>query len=422
MLLPRFHLLAGQSAEGQGVKVVFVLSQSLDSPSGLGRFGPLARELVRMGHEVALLALHHDWARLRTRTYIDTGVRVAYVAQMHVRKEGSLKTYYSPGRLLAVSLVSTLRLAYALGRTEGDVIQLCKPQPINALAVQLGRRGRPIYCDCDDYEAATNRFGGAWQRAIVRHFENGIVDYALGLTVNTRFTQQRYRRLGFPAERVAYVPNGVERTRFASVPSPSQARQRLGFQPECPLVVYVGTLSTHSHCVDLLLRAFARVKKHLPAARLLLVGGGEDFEGLRLLSAHLGILDSTIFAGWVPAEAVLPYYAAASVCVDPVKDDAIARARSPLKIVESLAVGVPVVTGDVGDRREMLADGALGILVTPGDDAALAQGLLQALQSAGLRHRMRQQALAQRERWYWDRLAEEFVRVYGDPARRGGTP
>ena len=394
------------------MKLLFVLSQSLDSPSGLGRFGPLARELARLGHDVELLALHYAWAGLAAKSFVEEGVHVRYVGQMHVMKEGPRKRYFGPGRLLAVSLSSAVRLARAVSRSTADVIQLCKPQPINALAVRLGRRGRPVFCDCDDYEAQTNVFGGEWQRLVVRHFEDGVVGYARGLTTNTKFTFNRYRQLGFPSERIVYVPNGVERARFRIRQDGGELRRKLGLPQSAPVVVYVGTLSARSHAVDLLLAAFARVASQVPEARLLLVGGGEDYDGLRAQAERLGIGDRTLFAGRVsPAEAP-QYTALGTVSVDPVRDDLVAKTRSPLKIVESLAVGVPVVTGDVGDRREMLADGRLGILVQCGDAEALADGLLALLQSSDLRARMSAAALQSREEWYWDRLVGRFAQVY----------
>ena len=96
------------------MKFVFLLTQSLDSPSGLGRFGPIARELVQQGHEVDLFALHYDWKNHQPKRFVDHGVRVAYVGQMHVRKEGSSKSYFGTGQLLLVTLMSTLRLTSAL--------------------------------------------------------------------------------------------------------------------------------------------------------------------------------------------------------------------------------------------------------------------------------------------------------------------
>ncbi len=331
---------------------------------------------------------------------------------MHVRKAGPRKTYFSPGRLLVVSLASTLRLAAALWRSDADAIQLCKPQPINALAARLARRGRPIFCDCDDYEVATNRFSGEWQRRIVRYFEDGIVSYAHGLTVNTRFTHKRYVALGYPAQQIVYVPNGVERRRFEVSLDLARWRQRWELDEQTPVVVYVGTMSMLSHAVDLLLEAFVRVVRQRSNARLLLVGSGEDYDTLVAMAHKLGIAPYTIFAGRQPPEDIPAILALATVSVDPVRDDTIAAARSPLKVIESLAVGTPVVTGDVGDRREMLADETTGILVRPGDSSALADGLSAVLDDPARRARMAQAAQARRTHWYWDRLVEDFVRVY----------
>lgn len=337
---------------------------------------------------------------------------VVYVGQMHVRKAGPRKLYYGPGRLLAISLISAIRLAVAVWQSDADVIQLCKPQPISALAARLGRRGRPIFCDCDDYEAATNRFSGEWQRHIVRYFEDGVISYARGLTVNTRFTLNRYIALGYPSQRIIYVPNGVERRRFEAPFDLASLRRRWALDAGTPVIAYVGTMSTLSHGVDLLLEAFALIARRRSNARLLLVGGGEDFDNLVAMADKLGVARQTIFAGRQPPEEIPAILSLATVSVDPVCNDVIAAARSPLKVVESLAVGTPVVTGDVGDRREMLADGAAGILVKPGDSSALAEGLLAVLDDPTRRTQMVSAATDQRQRWYWDNLVQDFVRVY----------
>lgn len=394
------------------MKIAFVLTQSLDSPSGLGRFGPLARELTKIGHDVTVLALHYDWASLARKRFVDQGVRVVYVGQMHVRKEGPRKGYFSPGRLLLVGLQSTLRLSRTLAGCNAEIIQVCKPQPFNTLAARLARRGRPIYYDCDDYEAASNRFGGAWQQRIVRYFEDSVVSHAQALTANTHFTVQRYAQLGFPAERIVYVPNGVERQRFAQATDPAKLRRQWGLPADAPVILYIGSLSMPSHPVDLLLQAFQQVTRAVPAARLLLVGGGEDYDRLQQMAGELGVAEKTVFTGRVAADEAPAYLALATLTVDPVHDDPAARARSPLKVVESIVAGAPVVTGDVGDRRAMLEDGALGCVVQPGDAPALAEALTELLLDPERRLQIAEAALAGREKWYWDKLVQRFVAVY----------
>ena len=69
--------------------ILFLLTQDLESPSGLGRYWPLARHLARLGHEMEIAALHPAWQSLESRVFLRDGVRVSYVAQMHVRREGN---------------------------------------------------------------------------------------------------------------------------------------------------------------------------------------------------------------------------------------------------------------------------------------------------------------------------------------------
>jgi glycosyltransferase involved in cell wall biosynthesis len=146
-----------------------------------------------------------------------------------------------------------------------------------------------------------------------------------------------------------------------------------------PVVAYVGTMSLVNHPVDLLLVAFALLAERDPQPLLLLVGNGPDLPQLKAQAARLGIADRCRFTGHVTADQVPALLSLADVTVDPVHNDPVAQARWPLKIMESLALGVPVVTGDVGDRAEMIGRGRAGLVVTPGDPQSLADGLAEAL-------------------------------------------
>jgi glycosyltransferase involved in cell wall biosynthesis len=121
---------------------------------------------------------------------------------------------------------------------------------------------------------------------------------------------------------------------------------------------------------------------------------------------------AAVLAGRVDPAAVASIYAASHLVVDPVFDDDAARARSPLKIVEGLAMGVPVVTGDVGDRAAMLDDGRAGVLVKPGSAEALAEGIVMALSDRARREEMAEQAPLISQRFRWDHLGQKFVQVY----------
>lgn len=396
------------------MRIAFLLTQSLESPSGLGRYWPLAKELVRLGHEVTILALHHDFRALERRRFVRDGVKVYYVGQMHVLKRENVKFYFSPLRLIWTAVFATWHLMVAALRVPSDVYHLGKPHPMNGLAVLLPSRSKccQVYLDCDDYESASNRFHQAWQKRVTSFFEDRLPAIAKGITVNTHFIAERLKGLGYPAERIVCVPNGVDRERFSSVDDMSleDLRQRIGLEGQ-KIVTYVGSLSLVNHAVDLLLEAFAIVIQSEPRAVLVLVGGGEDYETLKHQANVLGLARNVRFVGRVSPNEVPLFYRLGDVSVDPVRGDLAEAARFPLKLVESLAVGTPVITSDFGDRKLVIANGG-GLLVAPGNPSSLAEGISAVLNNPSLRNRLSVEALTAREQYYWDRLVHRFVKVY----------
>lgn len=395
------------------MRITFLLSQGLDDASSLGRHFPLAKELVKLGHRVRVLAPHPAFSDLRERHFWCEGVEVWYVGQMHVRKHGSRKTYFSQTELLMVATATMLKMFRLAVSQPADAFQLCKAQPINGLAALLAHllRRRPLFLDSDDYETEFGRFSRGWQKRVVSCFERALPRFSRAVTTHTRFNVERHMSYGLSPEKVLYVPNGVERSRFASIRQQDVQLLRSDLRMEGKKVIgYIGNLSVANHPVDLLLEAFAYVHAQDSAACLLLVGGGEDYDLLRAMADDMGLTANVHFAGRVPPSQVPLYFKVADVSVEPVREDVVARARSPLKIVESLAAGTPVVAGDVGDRRDTL--GAAGIVVAPGDPEALAHGLLHVLSDDAARQRMAHTAEEICEQYYWDVLVHRFEGVY----------
>jgi glycosyltransferase involved in cell wall biosynthesis len=165
------------------------------------------------------------------------------------------------------------------------------------------------------------------------------------------------------------------------------------------VISYIGTLSLTNHPVDLLLSAFAELVRDGENVLLLIVGGGPDKRRLETLAGQLGVSDRCRFTGRFPAMEIPDLLRLSAISTDPVEDDAVARARWPLKIVESMAAGVPVVTAAVGDRGEMLGDGRAGVLVAPGDAHALAAAIRRLIHDPAQMARLRAGCAVQIEQY-----------------------
>lgn len=362
------------------MRIVFAITQSMESPYGVGRALPLAHALAATGDEVHIVALHHDLANAPHRHYIDGEVHIHYVGQMHVRKVGDDTLYFGLLDLLRVLLAATLAMTRALIQLRPDLIHLGKPHPQNVVAGLIASRlpRRPLILDYDDLEAESNRTSGKWQRTLLDWMERLAPPIVDGVTVHSSFLRNRLLASGVDPDRIHTLPSAVELQRFAAPDAAAVANWRQRLPTNAPIVLYVGTLSLANHPVHLLLAAFAILRTRVPDAQLVIAGGGKDIDFLRALAKGYAIADSTHFLGRVPAAEIPALYAFAHLTVDPVFDDNTARARWPLKIIESLAAGVPVATGNVGERRAMLADqtGAIaGATVQPGNAHALAEAM-----------------------------------------------
>jgi glycosyltransferase involved in cell wall biosynthesis len=371
--------------------------------------------MTKLGYQIEIAALHPAYKTLRQREFIRDGVRVSYVAQMHVRQEGDRRLYFNIPQLLMVTASATAALTKTALSSRADVIHIGKAQPMNGLAGWLGARlhNRLLYLDCDDDEAASNHFTSEWQRSIIRGWENRLPKAVQGVTVNTSYLRDRCLRSGVPNARIKLVPNGFDPERFRppAALEIESVRHRWGLANR-QVVLYLGSLSLANHPILLLLEAFELVRQRISSAMLLLVGGGEDYDRVAQEIQTRGLGEAVVLAGRVDSAEVASIYAASRLVVDPVLDDDTARARSPLKIVESLAMGVPVVTGDTGDRSIMLGGGRAGVLVKPGSPEALAEGIVSALNDQERYECMTEQARLVSQQFRWDRLAQEFVKVY----------
>ena len=397
------------------MRILFILTQDLESPSGLGRYLPLAKELGKLGHTVNIAALHSNYDSLdQTHLEID-GVQVEYVAPMHVKKSGDQKSFYSNPELLAVAFRATWELSRSALNTHADIVHIAKPHPMNSIAGLLTRflQNCTLYLDCDDYEAGSGNFQNKWQQKGVTFFEKQVPKRVKLVTTNTMFMKENLIQWGVLPERIVYLPNGVDRGRF-SPPAPAEVeilRKKLRLEKK-NVIAYIGTLSLVSHPVDLLIKAFRIVKHTVPESALLLVGGGEDIEKLKRQAGEIGISHDIHFCGRVPPDTVPLYYALADVSVDPVYDNPAARGRSPLKLFESWACGVPFVTADVGDRCSLIGDPPAGRLSKPGDPHQLANIIYQVLSNTVLAEELRSRGRSRIASYYWDHMAIEFATIY----------
>jgi glycosyltransferase involved in cell wall biosynthesis len=204
---------------------------------------------------------------------------------------------------------------------------------------------------------------------------------------------RRVLHTGVPAERVSVIRNAIDLERFP-VPDSSarEELQRLFPTPRRCIVGGAGRLSPEKG-FDVLVKAAAAVRSRDPAVGFVLFGDGPLHAPLAAHIAAAGLSDSFILAGFRDdADRLLPCF---DLFVLPSYTEGL-----PNVVLEAFAAGVPVVATAVGGTPEVVEDGVNGLLVPPGDAAALAGGIREALRCEERRRQMGQ--------WGRQRVAKEF--------------
>ena len=179
------------------------------------------------------------------------------------------------------------------------------------------------------------------------------------------------------------VYNGVDPNQFVFAGHVGDLRKKLDLPVNRQIIGYVGTLDKHKK-VEILLDAFAMVLKSHPDVFLLIVGDGAGRALLDEQIARLGIGGAVCITGWVPHSLVADYTFSIDVAVHHHAN----AYQCPLKLLEYMASGLPVVGPDIPFVRKNFTHGR-HLLITSADAQTLARQIRAVLQNPVLAQMLR---------------------------------
>jgi glycosyltransferase involved in cell wall biosynthesis len=225
------------------------------------------------------------------------------------------------------------------------------------------------------------------------------------LCVN-EYLRDRIIDAGAAPEQVSVIRNGPVLARVEqTVPEPTlKGAHRY-------LVCWAGKMGKQDR-VDLVVRVAEYVVRDLGRrdCGFAVLGDGECLEELRALTAQLRLDPWVSFPGWLPEDRVFTYLASADLGLD----TSLQVEVSPVKAMEYMAFGLPLVCFDLQETRRIAVDAA--VFVAPADTAALARSLVALLDDSQARDKLGSVGRERvREELAWERQTPVYLAAIQPP-------
>ena len=242
----------------------------------------------------------------------------------------------------------------------------------------------------------------------IKHQEVATLHLADHIICPSRVTREYITSLGIPPERVTVIPNEVDTARFSPYPDPAPPE-------EVPLLCYIGTLAGWQG-LDTLLEAMPLVLEEHPA-RLKIVGKGrkEQRKSLQKRVRKMGLAGWVSLEGSVSHDTIPQMIEQAHLCLAPLSfnDRNVTQGCCPIKVLEYLACGKPLVAANLPVVRELVCDGEQALLFTPDDPADLARCILTLLNDPPLAERLAGAGCQRVHREFtWEIAQQKLLGVY----------
>ncbi len=371
---------------------------------GLGRHvGALARSLAVEGHEVHVV----------TRDLPDAPeVRDALEDGVHVVRVPEAPPVIGFDQLVSWVLAFNNRIQAIAGRLlreqEFDVIHAHDWLVAYAAAGLKETWDVPVVATVHATESGRHQ---GWlpgpMNKLIHQVEWWLTYEARRVIVCSTYMRAELERIfALPGEKIDVVPNGVDVEDFAVDAAEAAATRSTLTGPRTRMILYAGRLE-YEKGVQTLLAALQDVRRRCGPTRLFVAGVGTYSDELRREVRRLGLRRHVRFTGFLADRELRLHFGAADVAVVPSIYEPFG-----LVAVEAMACGTPVVVGDTGGLREIVADGS-GLSFPPQDADALADALVRVLSDDALAAALVTRGIERaRDRYDWGAVARRTADVY----------
>ena len=215
----------------------------------------------------------------------------------------------------------------------------------------------------------------------------------------------QYRAMGIEDGRIRLLPNGIDISNYANLPSRGIFFKKNNIDTSKRLILYLGRLNK-TKGIDLLINAFSDLSNKFDKAFLVLVGPDDGYRSkLEELINISNLGDKVLLTGFISSEEKLMAFVDSDFFVTP------SFSGFPMTFLESLACGTPIITTNIGDTLEWINNN-VGYVVKY-DRNQLADAMFRILSDESLRARFGDMGkqLAKDE-FNWPLIIEKLEKIY----------
>jgi len=200
--------------------------------------------------------------------------------------------------------------------------------------------------------------------------------------------------------RISY--NGVDPNEFKGI-SRKDARKYLNIEPKNNVILFTGRFSGPEYRIDVLFKAFTIIKENIPKSLLILVGDRLP----RAIRRELIIDPKRMkIIGPVTRSEIKKYLAASDICIGPLGS----TRAIPLKVLEYMVCGKPIVTGINSVSRDVAVDG-FNCICTPPEPQAVAEAIAKVLENEEYAQFLGTNAIRTASNFTWDKIVHDLEEV-----------
>lgn len=202
---------------------------------------------------------------------------------------------------------------------------------------------------------------------IAKKFENSVITNSTKvLTINPDLFRYSIET-GSLQKNTEVFPLGVDTHTFKILSKNEQLCKKLGIKSNETVITFVGTLFEFVG-LKKIIDNFDIVLKNSPNSKMLIIGGGLNFDTLNSLIKKKNLDSKIIMTGFVPKESIPDYLSISDLCIQPFEKNLTTNRIIPSKILEYFACGKPVLSTPLDGTKEILPDDDYGIVYAESDE------------------------------------------------------